>query len=42
MPGLKARRIHKHVLMVPLGANAHDAVTRGLRLARSDADLLPD
>ena len=38
--GLKARRIDKHKLRGTHGVHAGDAVARGLRLARGDADLL--
>ena len=38
--GLKTRRIHEHKLRSPQRADAGDAVARGLRLARGDADLL--
>ncbi len=40
--GLKTRRVHEHELVRAFGAVASDAVARGLRLARGDADLLPD
>jgi hypothetical protein len=40
--GLETRRIHEHELRVLVGEYAVDAVARRLRLARSDADLLPD
>jgi hypothetical protein len=42
MASLKAGRIDKHVLRVTQSANAGDAVPSCLRLARSDADLLPN
>ena len=42
MFGLKPRRIDEHELRVRVGVDAMDAVARGLRLARGDADLLSD
>jgi hypothetical protein len=39
--GLETRGVHKDELGLVLGADAGDAVARGLRLARGDADLLP-
>ena len=41
VPGLKARRVDKHKLGGTAGMDAGDAVTRGLRLARGNADFLP-
>ena len=40
MAGLKAGGVHKHKLGGAMAVNAGDAVARGLRLARRDADLL--
>ena len=42
VPGLEARRVDEDELGRPDRAQAGDAVARGLRLARGDADLLPD
>ena len=42
VPGLEAGRIDKDKLGCSDAANARDAVARGLRLARGDADLLPN
>lgn len=41
MQGLEARRVDEHELRGAQRAHARDAVPRGLRLARGDADLLP-
>jgi hypothetical protein len=40
--GLEARRVDEHELRGAQRAHAGDAVARGLRLARGDADLLAD
>ena len=42
MTGLETGRIDKHELVGAFAADAGDAVARGLRLARGDADLLAD
>ena len=42
VPRLEARRVDEDELRVAQGADAGDAVPRGLRLARGDADLLAD
>src|SRR5690606_38426755 len=41
LTGMDARGIGKHDLVIVTGENAVDTMTRGLGLARSDADLLP-
>ena len=40
MAGLEARRVHKYKLRSAHSVHAGNAVARGLRLARGDADLL--
>ena len=40
--GLKTGSVDEDELCLVLGEDAGDAVARGLRLARSDADFLPD
>ena len=42
MQGLKTGGVHKHKLGGTTGVHTGDAVARGLRFARRDADLLPD
>ena len=42
MLGLESGRIHEHELCVFFSQDAGDAMPRGLCLAGSDADLLPD
>jgi hypothetical protein len=39
---MDARRVHEYRLHAALGANAKQAVARGLWLGRGDGELLPD